>query len=68
MEPLFIPEIPNKILWIQHTPEGTLWLSVAGYDAGYIYEYFIDQKEEVPYKFQMICDADDVEVNSFVYK
>lgn len=68
LEPLYIPEIPNRIMWIQHTENNTLWLSVGGYDAGYIYEYYIDQKDPVPYRFQVICDADDVEVSSFVYK
>lgn len=68
LEPLFIPEVPNRILWLQTTSEGTIWLSMAGYDAGYIYEYYIDQTSEFPSKFQIIHDGDDIEISSFVYK
>lgn len=68
LEPLFIPEIPNKILWMQLTPDDTIWLSMAGYDAGYIYEYKINQTEEVPYRFKMVHDADDIEISSYIYK
>ncbi|XP_017782969.1 PREDICTED: uncharacterized protein LOC108567166 [Nicrophorus vespilloides] len=67
LEPLYIPKIPNKILWIQHTADDTLWLSVGGYDAGYIYEYKIGQTEEVPYKFTLIHHGDDIEINNYAY-
>jgi hypothetical protein len=43
-------------------------LSMGGYDSGYIYEYQIDQKSEVPYFFKMVDDADDIEISSYVYK
>lgn len=68
LEPLFIPEIPNKILWMQSTPEKTIWLSMGGYDAGYIYEYEIGQKIDIPVKFRKICDGDDIEISSYVYR
>lgn len=68
LEPLFIPEVPNKILWMQLTPEDTIWLSMGGYDAGYIYEYKIDQIEETPFRFQMVQDGDDTEISSYIYK
>ena len=41
---------------------------MGGYDAGYIYEYRIDQKTEVPYFFKMVPDADDIEISSYTYK
>ncbi|RZC43160.1 thyroid receptor-interacting protein 11 [Asbolus verrucosus] len=67
LEPLFIPEIPNRIIWMQSTEDDTIWLSMGGYDAGYIYEYKIDQKEEVPCRFKMVYDGDDIEISSYVY-
>lgn len=53
---------------MQHTNDDTLWLSMGGYDAGYIYEYKIDQKEDAPFKFKMVHEADDIEISSYVYK
>ncbi|KAJ8927184.1 hypothetical protein NQ314_020460, partial [Rhamnusium bicolor] len=67
LEPLHIPEVPNKILWLKYTDDKTIWLSMGGYDAGYIYEYLIDQKDDVPYRFQMVNDADDIEISSYIY-
>jgi WD40 repeat protein len=67
LEPLFIPEVPNRIIWMQSTEDDTIWLSMGGYDSGYIYEYQIDQKSEVPYFFKMVDDADDIEISSYVY-
>ncbi|KAK9870280.1 hypothetical protein WA026_006367 [Henosepilachna vigintioctopunctata] len=66
-DPLYIPETPGDILWLQYTPEDTLWISMSGYDAGYIYEYQIDQPEDVPLRFKMIDDADDTEISSYLY-
>lgn len=68
LEPLHIPDPPNKILWMQVTPDDTIWLSMAGYDAGYIYEFKTEQTVETPFRFQMIHDADDIEISSYVYK
>ncbi|CAH1956940.1 unnamed protein product [Acanthoscelides obtectus] len=45
LEPLYYPDVPNKILWLKYTQDLTIWLSVGGYDAGYIYEYTMDQKK-----------------------
>lgn len=30
LEPLYIPEVPNKILWLMYTEDKTIWLSMAG--------------------------------------
>ncbi|XP_022906281.2 cilia- and flagella-associated protein 44 [Onthophagus taurus] len=67
LEPLFVPDVPNNVLWIQHTVDNTLWVSMSGYDAGYIYEYHIGQKDEVPFRFKMIYHSDDIEINNFIY-
>ncbi|KAJ8984434.1 hypothetical protein NQ317_012497 [Molorchus minor] len=67
LEPLHIPEVPNKILWLRYTEDETIWLSMAGYDAGYIYEYLIDQKDDAPFRFKMVKDGDDIEISSYVY-
>lgn len=65
MEPLFIPKIPNKVLWLQYTSKGTIWLSMAGYDAGYIYEYEFGKED--PISCTMISDGDDIEIHCFTY-
>lgn len=65
LEPLFIPKIPNKILWLQYTSKGTIWLSMAGYDAGYIYEYEFGKED--PVSCTMIPDGDDIEIHCFTY-
>lgn len=36
----YVPLVPNPILFAIYTPsEKTLWVSIDGYDAGYLYEY-----------------------------
>lgn len=30
LEPLFIPDVPNNILWLKYTEDKTIWLSMAG--------------------------------------
>lgn len=64
LEPIFIPDPPNPILWIQFTSDETLWLSVGGFDAGYIYEYQLDGDL---LSFTPILDADDIEIHSYMY-
>ncbi|KAJ8316119.1 hypothetical protein KUTeg_006133 [Tegillarca granosa] len=47
----FIPEEPSPILDGFYTEEGKFWLSMGGFDAGYIYEYqFIseEEREKIP--------------------
>ncbi|KAF7417837.1 hypothetical protein HZH68_000490 [Vespula germanica] len=65
---VYIPEIPNKILMIQYTDQETVWLSMAGFDAGYMYEYPVPEKGKVikpePIKSTIICDGDDTEIRS----
>ncbi|KAI4496377.1 hypothetical protein M0804_000187 [Polistes exclamans] len=65
---IYIPEIPNKILMIQYTNQETVWLSMAGFDAGYMYEYPVPKKDIIigaePIKSTVIYDADDTEIRS----
>lgn len=53
---------------MQITPDDTIWLSMSGYDAGYIYEYQMDQTTDIPFRFKMVDDADDIEISSYLYK
>jgi hypothetical protein len=66
LEPLYFPEVPNAILFGLYTPKDTVWLSVAGYDAGYMYELVMDKEE--PACCTMITDADDIQIYSYLYK
>lgn len=63
-EPLHIPAIPNRILWLRYTDRDTIWLSMAGYDAGYVYEVQFDAPE--PTCCTIIKDADDIEIHSYL--
>ena len=65
LEPIHIPDPPNSILWIQVTNDNTLWLSVAGFDAGYIYEHSMEDGDLV--SFTLIPEADDIEIHSYIY-
>ncbi|XP_015588735.2 uncharacterized protein LOC107264707 [Cephus cinctus] len=68
---IYIPKIPNRVLMVNYTPSGTIWLSMSGFDAGYIYEYpdplpgnYINRK---PTKSTMVYAADDTEINSCLF-
>ncbi|XP_030750373.1 cilia- and flagella-associated protein 44 [Sitophilus oryzae] len=67
LEPLFIPEVPNRIIWLKYTDKKNIWLSMGGYDAGYIYEYRINQKELVPLRFRLIDGAEEMEISTYLY-
>ena len=65
LEKMHIPEVANSVLWIQYTNTESLWLSIGGYDAGYIYEYNFNSPE--PLSTVLIPNADDVEIHSYIY-
>lgn len=65
LEKIHIPEVGNSVLWIQYTNTESLWLSIGGFDAGYIYEYNFNSPE--PLSCVLIPDADDVEIHSYIY-
>lgn len=62
-EALFIPPVPNPIIWLRYTVRDTIWVSMAGYDAGYIYE--LDFQAAEPVCSTIIADADDIEIHSY---
>lgn len=62
---VYVPKTPNKVLWAQYTSNGTIWLSMGGYDAGYIYEYDFDL--EGPINCTVIPRAENCEINSYIY-
>ncbi|KFB51082.1 AGAP006735-PA-like protein [Anopheles sinensis] len=64
LEPLYIPKVPNPILWARYTEEDTLWLSMGGYDAGYVYEYGFD--DEDPISCTPIPEAEDTELTCYL--
>lgn len=63
-EPLFIPPVPNPILWLRYTNRNTIWVSMGGYDAGYIYELVIGESK--PYRSTIIADGDDIDIYSYL--
>ncbi|XP_011307884.1 uncharacterized protein [Fopius arisanus] len=76
---IYVPSKPNPVQNIDYTNTGNIWISMGGYDAGYIYEYpsiKIEQTnnnqseyciEEVePLKATPLQDADDLELQSFL--
>ncbi|KAL9928049.1 cilia- and flagella-associated protein 44 [Glossina fuscipes fuscipes] len=63
-EPLHIPAVPNPILWLRYTDRNTIWVSMGGYDAGYIYELQPGIKE--PIRSTIIKDGDDCEIHSYL--
>ncbi|XP_062543886.1 cilia- and flagella-associated protein 44 [Armigeres subalbatus] len=65
LEPLYIPKIPNAVLWVQYTEEDTLWLSMSGYDAGFVYEYEFD--DEDPVSCTPVPGAEDTEITTYIY-
>ncbi|CAG9858658.1 unnamed protein product [Phyllotreta striolata] len=67
LEPLYIPP-KQRIFWLQYTDDDTIWVSMSGYDAGYIYEYSMGQEEPaVPLRCTLIDGAADTEIFSFAY-
>ncbi|XP_035917499.1 cilia- and flagella-associated protein 44 isoform X1 [Anopheles stephensi] len=64
LEPLYIPKVPNPVLWARYTDENTLWLSMGGYDAGYVYEYGFD--DEDPLSCTLIPDLEDIEMTCYL--
>lgn len=68
---IYIPKVPNKILMAQYISRDVIWLLMAGFDAGYIYEYPSPEVSETivekPVKSTIIYDADDIEIRSCLF-
>lgn len=70
---IYIPKVPNKILIAQYINRDIIWLLMAGFDAGYIYEYPSPEISETTciveksVKSTIIHDADDIEIRSCLF-
>lgn len=71
MPEIYVPKIPNKILFAQYISRDIIWLSIAGFDAGYMYEYpspeITDSVEQKPVKSTAVYDADDIEIQNCLF-
>lgn len=71
MPEVYIPKIPNKVLMAQYISRDIIWLSMAGFDAGYMYEYpspeVIESVGKEPIRSTLIHDADDIEIRSCLF-
>lgn len=56
--------MPNPVLWIRYTANNTIWVSMGGYDAGYIYELTIGNSQ--PVRSTIIKEGDDIEIHSYL--
>lgn len=73
-EPLpevYVPKVPNAVLTARYISHDTIWLSMAGFDAGYMYEYLSPEVAETigeePVRSTVIHDADDTEIRSCLF-
>ncbi|KAK1137227.1 hypothetical protein K0M31_001748 [Melipona bicolor] len=66
---IYIPEIPNKVLIAQYSINENIWLFMAGFDAGYVYEYprplSGKLKHNKPIRSRIIEHAKDIEIHNF---
>lgn len=65
LEKVFIPDPPNKVLFIQFTKDGSLWLSLDGFDGGFIYEY--DRYSGDMISYTPVPNAEDTPIYSYIY-
>lgn len=65
LEPIFIPPVPNRVIWLRYTKEGTIWLSMGQYDSGYVYEIKFGPSKDI--LCTPIPQAEDLEINSYLY-
>lgn len=61
---MHIPAVPNPVLWIRYTSDNTIWVSMGGYDAGYIYELTMGANQ--PIRSTIIKEGDDIEIHSYL--
>ena len=66
---LYAPEVPNRVLVAFYTTNDTVVLSMAGYDAGYAYEYSNPEfnKETLLLRSNYVADCDDEEIRSYLF-
>ncbi|XP_011500262.1 PREDICTED: uncharacterized protein LOC105364098 [Ceratosolen solmsi marchali] len=66
---IYIPEVPNAVLLAMYTTRNSILLSMAGYDAGFMYEYTNPEpnNKTVHINSYLIDDGNDDEIRSFLY-
>ncbi|XP_076749592.1 cilia- and flagella-associated protein 44 [Xylocopa sonorina] len=68
---IYIPEIPNKVLIVQYGINGNIWIFMAGFDAGYVYEYprplSGELKHNKPITSRIIEHARNIEIHNFLF-
>ncbi|XP_029043385.1 cilia- and flagella-associated protein 44 isoform X1 [Osmia bicornis bicornis] len=69
---IYIPEVPNQILVAEYGVNGNIWLFMAGFDAGYIYEYLRPLSGKMkhhtkPITIRIIENAIDTEIYNFLF-
>ncbi|XP_058801430.1 cilia- and flagella-associated protein 44 [Phymastichus coffea] len=66
---IYIPDVPNRVLAGFYTTRDTLLLSMAGYDAGYTYEYSIPEidKETKHVASHLVADCGDQEIQCCLF-
>lgn len=68
---IYIPETPNRVLTINYSNVGTILLTMAGFDAGFIYEYSALENGADMYKEPIKCtpvpNAIDLEIRSCLF-
>lgn len=63
LEPIFIPPVPNRVLWLMYTENHSFLLSMGGYDAGYLYEYNFTKGAV---KCTLVKGGHDLEINVYL--
>lgn len=65
---IYIPEVPNQVQSINYTKFGNIWMTLGGFDAGYVYEYNISSQNQNPevLKFTKIQNGGDLELQSYL--
>ncbi|XP_053983869.1 cilia- and flagella-associated protein 44 [Hylaeus volcanicus] len=68
---IYIPEIPNEILVAEYNTSGNIWLLMAGFDAGYVYEYLRpvskEMRNNIPVRSRLIEHAKDTEIHNCLF-
>lgn len=65
LEPIYMPPVPNRVLWVMYSPEGSVWLSMGEYDCGYVYEFQFGKTSAM--RCTPIRDAEDLEINAYLF-
>uniref|UniRef100_A0A8C9S6G7 Cilia- and flagella-associated protein 44 n=1 Tax=Scleropages formosus TaxID=113540 RepID=A0A8C9S6G7_SCLFO len=75
LPPLYTPDPPSPLLCSFYTQPGAFWLSMGGYDAGYLYHCQFSEQQETdpqqrwdePFTFLPVQDSEDDPICSFSF-